>query len=191
LKPFAAALGLLGLLCACATSRPDHFYILNAQPEGRTVARAAPAAQATLKVTLPSVVDRPEIVLNTSAEGVTVLEHERWAAPLADLVAQTLGQDIERRRPDLVVGGPSASHSAGSAIRVAVDIVQVTLRRGDRAAIEVHWRILDTPTSTDIAGGDVFSAPLAAEGYAAIAESLSECLGMLAQALAGQMPRAP
>jgi hypothetical protein len=174
-------------LCACATSQPDHFYVLSVQPPGVSEARAASAAQATLKVTLPSLVDRSEMILNTSANGVTVLEHERWAAPLPDLVAQTLARDIERRRNDMLVAEHSVPHLAGTTVMITVDIVQMTVRSGERASVEAHWRVLDPRTGKDEAGGEVFSAPLASDGYAAVAPALSECLGLLADRLAAQL----
>jgi uncharacterized protein len=179
----------LCLLCACATVRPDHYYILSSQPPGALEARTASATQLILRVSLPSLVDRPEMVLNTTADAVTMLEHERWAAPLTDLVAQTLAQDIERRRADLLITGQGLNHPGGAAIKVTIDMVQMTVRRGNQASIDAHWRILDTLTGKEVVGGDVFNAPLGEDGYAGVAQALSNCLGLLADRLAGQLPR--
>lgn len=185
MKSLLAAVGLLSLLCACVTSRPDHFYILSTQPQSVPEARTAPATQVALRVTLPSLVDRSEMILNTSANGIIVLEHERWAAPLADLAAQTLARDLELRRSDMLVAGQNAARSA--AVKVTVDLVQMTVRRGERASIEAYWRIVDPRAGVDVAGSEVFSAPVAQEGYGAVPQALSECLGLLADRLAGQM----
>jgi uncharacterized protein len=182
-KVLSAALGLLGLLCACATGKPDHFYILNPQPQGANAARTPAPTQVMLRVTLPSLVDRSEMVLNTSAEGVIVLDHERWAAPLADLVTQTLARDIEKRRGDMLV----TNRAIDSNIRIIVDVVQMTVRRGQQASVEAHWRIIQSDTGKSAVGGDVFSAPLGQEGYAAVADALSSCLGLLADRLAGEL----
>jgi uncharacterized lipoprotein YmbA len=178
---------VVSLLCACVSSRPDHFYILSAQPQGPTAPRTAPAAQVWLRVALPSLVDRDEMILNTSATGVIVLEHERWAAPLADLVTQTLARNLERRRSDILVADPSVSHPSETAVRVTVDVVQMTVRKGERASIEAHWRILDPRPGGDTVGGEVFSAPLGQDDYAAVPQALSDCLGLLADRLVGQM----
>jgi uncharacterized protein len=182
------ALCTLGLLCACASSRPDHFYILSAQPQAAPPTRTTPSTQATLKVTLPSLVDRSEMILNTSPDGITVLEHERWAAPLVDLVTQTLAQDLEQRRGDLLVAGHHVSRAGGTPLSVTVDVVQMSVRRGGRASIEAHWRMTDAHSGKEVVGGDVFSAPLGSDDYAAIAQAVSECLGLLADRLLGQMP---
>jgi uncharacterized protein len=175
------------LLSACATSRPDHFYILSAQPPAAAEPRAAPTAQVVLKVTLPSLVDRPEMILNTSADGVTVLEHERWAAPLPDLVLQTLGQDIEHRRSDLLVSGQGGIRPAAVPIKISVDVVRMTVRKGERASIETHWHVLDPHAGKDVVGSEVFSAPVGQDSYLALAQALSDCLGQLADRLVGQL----
>ena len=187
MKPLLAATGTLILLSACA-SHPDHFYVLNTQPAGAGEARTSPVALAGLKVTLPSLVDRPEMVLNTSANDVIVREHERWAAPLSDLVTQTLARDLERRRSDLLVADPSASHSSGSVLKINVDVVQLTVHKGGQASIEAHWRILDPRTGKEAVGSDVFTAPLGQNDYAAVAQALSQCLGQLADRLVAALP---
>jgi uncharacterized lipoprotein YmbA len=181
-KPLLAATGTLILLSACA-SHPDHFYVLSTQPAGAGETRTSPVALAALKVTLPSVVDRPEMVLNTSANDVIVQEHERWAASLSDLVTQTLARDLERRRSDLLVADPSVTHSSGSVLKINVDVVQLTVHKGRQASIEAHWRILDPRTDKESVGSDVLTAPLGQNDYAAVAQALSQCLGQLADRL--------
>ena len=188
---YLLSLSAVGLLCACATSHPDHFYILSAQPQAAAQPPSTPTTPVVLKVTLPSLVDRPEMILNTSPDGVRVLEHERWGAPLGDLVLQTLGQDMERRRGDLLVGGQGAPRASGAAVKITVDVVRMTTRQGDRVSIETHWRIVDARTdprvAKDAVGIEVFSAPLGPDGFAAVARALSDCLGLLADRLVAQI----
>ncbi|MHB8476112.1 MAG: PqiC family protein [Steroidobacteraceae bacterium] len=178
------------LLCACAAVQPDHYHILSAQPPGELAARSASAKQVLLRVSLPSLVDRPEMVLNTAADAVTVLEHERWAASLTDLAAQTLARDLERRRADLLVTGPGLSRPGGPPLKVTVEVVQMTARRGGQVSIDAHWRISDMPAGKETVGGEVFNASVAEEGYAAVALALSDCLGLLADRLIAQLPPA-
>jgi uncharacterized protein len=186
-KSLLTAVSFLSLLCACATGRPDHFYILSAQPQGASTPRTTPATQLWLRVALPSLVDRSEMIINTSANGVIVLEHERWAAPLADLVTQTLARDIERRRSDILVADQSVRHPSETAARMTVELVQMTVRKGERASIEAHWRIADPRQGGDVVGSEVFSAPLARDDYAAVPQAFSDCLALLADRLVGQM----
>ncbi len=187
MKQLLAALGASVLLCACATRRPDHFYVLSAQPPAAIEARTAPATPVAIKVTLPSSVDRPEIVLNTSDDKVIVLEHERWAAPLADLAAQALARDLEQRRGELLISDSRLAHASG-ALKLNVDVVQMSLWQGGQASIEAHWRILDPRTGKEAVDGAIFSSPLSQDDYAAVSQALSRCLGLLADRLAAGMP---
>ncbi len=188
MKLYTAAAACLCLLCACATSHPDHFYILTAQPANGSATRTSPTVQATLKVSLPSLVDRAEIVLNTSADSISVLEHERWGAPLIDLVSQTFARDIERRRSDVLVGGIGGSSTNGATIKMTIDIVQVWMRRNEPARIEVHWRIQGPQAGKESSGAEAFSAPLGQDGYNAVAQAWSECVALLADRLAERIP---
>jgi len=178
---------LLMLLSACISSRPDRFYILSALPQGADEIRPPSDVQAVLKVTLPPWADRSEMLLNASAGELIVMEHERWAAPLSDLVRQTLGVDIERRRADMTVGNHELNRPMAPAIEIMVDVVQITVHRGDRARLEARWRIHDPRTGADTVGGGEFAAALGSEGYASVAQALSECLGLLADRLVQQM----
>ena len=184
MKGLSTALCTISLLCACVARQPDHFYILSPQPQGPIAARAAPLTQVALKVAVPSLVDRPEMILNSAADGIVVLEHERWAAPLADLMTEALARNIEQRRTDMLV----ANRASDARIKILIDVVQVTLRRGQRAGIEAHWRIIGARAGTEaLVGGEVFSVPLEGQDYAAAAQALSGCLGLLADRLVEQL----
>jgi uncharacterized protein len=192
-KSFSIPLVTLCLLTACATGRPDHYYILTSQPPAASPARTAPVTQVALSVSLPSLVDRSEMVLNTGSDGVIVLEHERWAAPLTDLMTQTLAQDIERRRADLLVAGRGLAPASGAAVKMTVNVVQMSVRKGNRASIEAQWRILDARGGQvrggqEEVGGATFSAPLKGDNYAGVAQAVSECLGSLADRLVARIP---
>ncbi len=182
-----AAAGLLLLLCACVSTTPDHFYVLSAVPPTTGDARPAPTAPAALKLTLPTAIDRPQMVLNTSDEQVVILEHERWAAPLGELSTQALARDIEHRHGDILISA-DGNRAKGVDLAITVDVVQMTVHQGGQLRIDAHWHIVDLRSGKDVAGADHFSAPVAGSGYAAVARSLSECLGLLADRLVQQIP---
>jgi uncharacterized lipoprotein YmbA len=187
MKFYIPSLGAALLLCGCLTRQHDHFYILDVQPAGPVASRSQFNRQVTLQVTVPSMVDRGEIVLMT-ANGVSILDHERWAAPLADLVTATLGQDIERRRNDVVVLPRSANHAGIPLIRMMVEIDRVTARFGAPVAIETHWRITDAGSGRETLGRDVFASAQQPQSYPEIAAALSACVALLAERLAAEIP---
>jgi uncharacterized lipoprotein YmbA len=171
----------------CATRQPDHFYVLAAQPAEAHESAAPIRRQVVLQLALPSLVDRNEMVVATP-NGVAVMEHERWAAPLADLMTTTLRQDMERRRADVMVSPNGRDAGAGVAlVRVEVDVVQLWVRRGVEVSIEAQWRVTDSGNHTSL-GRDVLVAPLHSDSYTAVAAALSSCVALLADRLVREIP---
>jgi hypothetical protein len=172
-------------LCACVSRQRDHFYVLDAQPAGAAQSRSQFDRQVTLQVTVPSLVDRNEMVL-AAPGGVAVMDHERWAAPLADLVTATLGQDIERRRNDVVVLTRSADHAGIPLTRIKVEIDRVSARLGGPLTIETHWRV--SGDGREAVGRDSFTSPQQPQNYSEVASYLSVCIALLAERLAVEIP---
>lgn len=182
----AATLGL----SACAAA-PDHFYTLNVLPDGPDTVLAAPTVHVLLSVDVPAMVDRPEMIISTSGNGIAVLEHQRWAVSFSDQVFQTLARDIEKRRNDVLVAGRAFDQGATPPVRIKVDIVRFTAQRAGRAGMEAHWRIVDESSGVDAIGGDVFTAAVNGDGYDSIARSYSEVIGELAGRLAARIRPVP
>lgn len=187
MKSLVRAVAFIMLLPGCVSRPPDHLYVLEAQPPGGRDARTEFDRQVTLHVTLPSLVDRSQMVVTTST-GIAILEHERWAAPLPDLVITTLGQDLERRRGDLLVVLKSAEPSRIALIAIAVDVVQLTVRLGEPASLEARWRVTDARTGKVLLGREVFVSPTRAANYAEVAGALSACVALLADRLVQALP---
>lgn len=177
------------LLAGCVSRQPDHFYVLDPSP----AAVAAPGSQfdrqVTLQVTIPSLLDRGEMVI-AGQSGVSVLEHERWAAPLVDMINGALSQDIERRRSDVVVLPRSADRTGIPLVKVAVEIDQVNTRLADHLTIGAHWRITDARSGKETVGRDTFTSPQQPQSYAEVPTALSACIALLAERLAAQIPGA-
>jgi len=183
--PLLAAVASL-LLGACASQR-DRFYVLSAMPEAAHQPRPAITTQLALGVTLPEEVDRREMVLGAQGDQVVILEHERWAASLSDLIAETLGLDIERRRPDLLAVDRPLDRS-NARVRIKVDIVRLSARAPGNVTLEAHWRIVNPQSKGDEVGAQTFTAPVESADYAAVARALSAAVSSLADRLVAKLP---
>jgi uncharacterized protein len=186
MKSLALALSML-LFTGCVSRQHDRFYVLSALPAVVGQSRSQFDRQVTLLVTIPSMIDRGEIVIATPS-GVSVMDHERWAAPLADMVNGTLGQDIERRRTDVVVLPKSADKAGIPLVRIIVEIDQVNARLADNLSIETHWRVIDARTGKETLGRDTFVSQQQPHNYTEFAAALSACIALLADRLAAEIP---
>jgi hypothetical protein len=182
---------LAALLCTagCVSNHPDHFYVLEPVPRTQGVSRTSFATQTAVRVTLPSLVDRNAWVLR-GGSGVVVLEHERWAAPLAEQVATVLGQDLEQRRPDLLITSRQVVQPGVPTLAVAVDIVELSLGVGAGASLEARWRVASTAPDRVVSGRDTFRHAASGDTYPAIAQALSACIAQMAERLIQEFPPA-
>ncbi len=190
MRSMLSRLGLLaGLLAAACASSPDRFYTLSTLPDADAGPSATPTMHVLLNVTIPQLVDRSEMVVSTSRNEILVLDHERWAIALSDHVAQTLARDIERRRPDILIGDRAFDQTGSPPVTVKVDIVRMSVQRGAQASIEARWRIADPGAGTDELGSTALQVPVGDGDYSAIARAYSQALSALADKLAGGIRR--
>ena len=186
--PINTALSVCLLLAACAGT-PDHYYTLNSLPDTGQMPQSTPTTPVRLNVTVPSLVDRSEMVLTTSKSGILILDHERWGAPLSDQVAQTLARDIEQQRADLLIGDRRFDQSASPAVSLRVDIIHMSAQRNGEASIEAHWRIIDASSGVDRLASGSFTGSVNGGGYEAVARAYSQLLSELAEKLAADIRR--
>jgi len=183
----AACVSAATFLAGCA-GQQDHFYALTTLPENTRSPTTAFTTHVMLTISLPPMIDRRQMVIATATDRLLVLEHERWAAPLSELVAQTLARDIEQRRDDVLVADRGFDQASLMAVKMRVDVVRMSVREGGQATLEAHWRVVDTRRNTDEVGGDTFESPVAGGDYAAIARAFSNDLSSLADRLATKLP---
>jgi uncharacterized lipoprotein YmbA len=174
--------GLFSYLAACASIHPDHFYALQALPSAPTDARDQLPTEVSLGITLPSMVDRSQVVLS-EGNGIVLLEHERWASPLSDQLGQVLGQDLEQRRTDVLITSRPLSQADVRRATVHIDVVALTLARGRPVTLEARWRVEVAGTNPSGTGRAVFTATPKSAGAAAMALAISECVASLADRL--------
>jgi uncharacterized protein len=175
------------VLSGCATSHVDHFYVIDAPPGSARQSSPAFARQVTLRVSVPSLIDRAAMVLSTS-DGVAVVEHERWAAPLPDLITSALARNIERQRGDVVVLPHHLDKAGVPLTAIAVDVDEVRARLGDQVSIEAHWRVTDAADGKVSLGRDVFVSAVHSQSYAAVADGVSAAVALLADRLIKEIP---
>jgi uncharacterized lipoprotein YmbA len=130
-------------LTSCATALPEHFYALNTDtaPNG-AVSNNAEFSLSVDRITLPEMVDRPQIVLSSADHTVRLMEAQRWAESLRQAIPRVVIGNLRRQFPRASIAASNASTvSAQPTFKVAMDIDRLDSRLGERVDVVVHWRL--------------------------------------------------
>jgi len=170
----------------CASPRSD-FYTLS------PLAKAAPAGAgfsvAVGPVSVPEIVDRPQIVVHTGPNQVFIGEFHRWGSPLRDNIARVVAGNLAA-----LLGAPQVSifpHPTSSAAkyRAAVDVMVFDSTPGESAALDAVWVVRSAGGGAISSGRTTVRETVSDGGYAALVAAHSRALeklsGDIADAIRG------
>jgi uncharacterized lipoprotein YmbA len=128
-----ATLELLG----CATPPRERFFTLNA-PEPPVAAPEA-ASIAVWPVSIPEMVDRPQLVVRTTANEVVLAEQARWAEPLKSAIARVVAANLAAEL-GMRLAGPA--RNADADYRVVLDILRFDSGPDQAVLIDAAWSVI-------------------------------------------------
>ena len=88
-------LAAAAILTACSSPK-NTYYTLNAPDLPATTALTHKTRVMVGPVTVPSLVDSPQLVLKDSANQVTIYEYHRWAGSLKTDIERVVAADLSR-----------------------------------------------------------------------------------------------
>lgn len=165
------------VLAGCSSPPKANFYTLSpAAAPARADAKALYSV-AIGAVAVPESLDRPQMVVRTGANQVTIAEFERWAGPLKSEIALAIAANLKP-----LLGGASVfiyPQGANADVNVSVDVQRFDSVLGDAATVEVLWQVRTAkgaPKSgrsmmREAANGAGYEAVVAAHGRALAAVS--------------------
>jgi uncharacterized lipoprotein YmbA len=178
----------LALLASGCSSPPVKWYTLsaNASPASMTSTLTVVVGP----VAIPSVIDRPQIVVTSSANQVTVDEYSRWASPVQDNIARVVAENLVA-----LLGTPritlfKSQLGAEAEYRVQIEVRNFESVPGKYALLDAVWtvrRVKDGEIKTgrtdlrESVDGDGFE-PLAAahsRGLAKMSQEIADTVRML------------
>jgi len=186
----AVAVLTISSLSGCASSPNESFYTLSAgvPVNGATPVNGESAYSVAVgPITLPEVVDRPQIVLRASPNEVIIVELHRWAEPLRSeiprIIADNLTADLNVKR----VAAYPQSAGDNADYRVLVDIQRFDSTMGESVTIDALWtvkRVSDGALRTgrsmarESTGGGTYEAVVAAHSraLATISHEIAEAI---------------
>ena len=188
-KAWQSACGVvLIMLSGCASPR-EHLYILDNQPAD---AIGTPEIRTTVllgPVSVPSEVDRPQIVVRDGPSQILLTEQQRWATPLKDSLPKLLAGELDRTQGVYRFVPMSSGAIAAPKARLAIDVTRFDVSRVAGATISAHWvyRSLE-PGSVPIEGNACGQAPVSSGDYAEYVEALRLASIQMAAHIAMHLP---
>src|ERR1044071_3840773 len=128
------------ILSACGTTGgKERFFTLNA-PEPPAAAEGAPSV-AVVSVSVPDLVDRPQIVVRAGPNQVGMSEQARWAEPLRGAIARVVTANLAAA----INGKVAPQRGPDPDYRVTLDMQRFESTLGDGVLIDAVWSV--TPKS--------------------------------------------
>lgn len=181
---------ILTTLGGCASPPDERFYTLSA------IAAADPAMAARAytvsvgPVSVPEMVDRPQLVLRLDANRVAILEHERWAAPLPSGIGQVVATNLAQLLGDVRVAVYPQNATANPDYRVALDVQRFESTPGAAASLDVLWTIRNAKGVLVKASRSTVSEPARSADTEALVAAHDRALAALSRDIARALPTA-
>jgi uncharacterized lipoprotein YmbA len=177
-----AIMGALAALAAACTSSPSRFYTLSAT--ATPSATSSNLSIAVGPVSVPAAVDRPQIVVSTSANQVTVDDFNRWAAPLQDNLARVVAENLVA-----LLGAPRVTlfpQTLGADVdyRVQIEIRNFESAPGKSASLDAVWTVRRAKDGKTEAGRTSAREKVDGNDYEALAAAHSRGVARLSQDIA-------
>jgi uncharacterized lipoprotein YmbA len=177
-------------VAACGTSPQERFFTLDSGP-------ALPSASSSGvgeflivvgPITVPEVVDRPQIVLRTAPGRVELAEQARWAAPLKSEIPRVVADHLAR----LLNGARTAAFAERASgtpdYRVLIDIQRFESAPQQAATIQAAWTVRST-AGVPLTGRSLVSEPAGA-GFDELVAAHSRALAALSRDIAAAIEAA-
>ncbi|MBN3755585.1 membrane integrity-associated transporter subunit PqiC [Paraburkholderia sp. Tr-20389] len=189
----AAALLVLcasvALLHGCK-SPPTSFYTLSADPSLERSSQALQGAVVVGPVTIPELVDRPQLVTRVSGNEVALDEFARWGEPLRSGIAAAIAGDLTRLLGSERVSVSSQTVAGTESWRVRVDLVQFDSMPGEAVAIDARWTVHVAGRTTLLTGRSTVREPVSGAGYDALVAAHSRALATVSRDIAAAIRQA-
>jgi uncharacterized protein len=170
---------IVALASGCGSAPTSRFYNLSAA----TTPAATPSDLSVVvgPVSVPAVVDRPQIVVRTGPNQVRLEEFNRWASPLQNNISRVVAENLVA-----MLGTPrvTLSPSADADYRAAIEVQSFESVPGDVAVLDALWTVRRTKDGRSETGRTTARETMQEKSYEALAAAHSRALARLSRDIA-------
>lgn len=177
------AVGSILLLAACGSS--DKFFRLSAT-DAATTGSSSGVSVSVGPVTVPSYIDRPELVFQSGPNEFQIPPHQRWIGSLQENIARVVATDLGHAlHSNRVHAGLEPGDV--SQYRVALEIRQFHGISGQEAILDLSWKIQGASGGVISRHSGNFHEPINGDGYEPLVAAQSRLLAQCAHAIAASL----
>jgi uncharacterized protein len=187
-NPFVITLAV-AILLGCATKKSD-FYTLSAETPRESVRPANMMTVAVGAVTVPEIVDRPQIVVRAGANQVNINEFARWAEPLKSQIPRVVAADLAQVLNSPRVSAYPVTGDPAAAFRVRIDVQRFDATLGDAVTVDALWSVSPPGKSSPLTGRATVREPCSSGDYDALVAAYSRALAALSRDIAAAISSA-
>ncbi len=173
----AAALG------GCGSSPKPNFYTLDADMVPKRTEVKAVYTVAIGPVTVPDLLDRPQIVTRTSTNQVAINEFERWAEPVRSQIGRVVAANLSQSLDGAYVYAYPQSATVDADYKLLIDVQRFDSMPADAVAVDVLWT-LRPAKGAPRTGRSVVREPINGKGYHALVAAHSRALVTISSEIA-------
>jgi len=168
----------------CASSTPPRFYTLSSISAPAVMPQAGYSVSVG-PISLPAAVDRPQIVVHTGPNQVSIGEFDRWASPLKNNIGLVMVENLVAMLGTTRVTLFPQSPAADASYRVVIDILRFDSEIGKAATLDVLWTVCSSKDGQSRRGRATLTEPAQGTDYASLVAAHSRVLGRLSSEIAG------
>jgi uncharacterized protein len=173
-----------GMLGGCGSSPNARFYTLKPDATLTSAENSVPLQVVVNPVTIPDLVDRPQIVTQGAGNQVSLDEFARWAEPLkgdiARVIAANLGALLGSERVSVFDSGSDVP----PVWRVRVDVVRFDSMPGDSVTVDAQWTVWPPKKNAPVMGSSLEHEPVKGQGYDALVAAHDRALAAVSRDIA-------
>jgi uncharacterized lipoprotein YmbA len=177
---------LIGLLIlqGCATAPPTQFYSLEsiALPKVSTTEKKPLIGVA--QISLPSELERKQIVTRDTNGKLHFAEQHQWAALLKHNITEVLAKNLAMQQPEFWFKAYPWNLLGMVDYRLVIDVTKLEIVLGKTISLSVDWTILNEKTHAVLKHDSLdLQQPLADETYATAVAGLNQLLVKMSERL--------
>jgi uncharacterized protein len=186
--PQRGVLVALSLLVGACASIPEHLYTLDTAAHPSAPSRSDLPIVLVGPVTIPEMVDRPQLVVQDGKYRVIVNEQERWATPLKDSLPLLIAMQLGERCPSARFRLLSSTATEEPHARLTIEFTNIEINRATGVSVVATWayRVGGKPGIEGVGEGH---ADIDSANYSSYIDGMQRSLGAWVNYVATQLPR--